>query len=104
MYAFHNHHHHVYAHQWISDLLGADAVESPDHNQVWGEEVPGRYEREKEDNGACDVDSPDITIEDKVLEGEPGDVDDDEEGEGGDAASLGGGQGGGRVVITRYIA
>ena len=78
------------AHQWISDLLGSDAVESPDHNQVWGEEVPGRYEREKEDNGACDVDSPDITIEDKVLEGEPGDVDDDEEGEGGDAASLGG--------------
>ena len=52
----------------------------------------------------CDVDSPDITIEDKVLEGEPGDVDDDEEGEGGDAASLGGGQGEGRVVITRYIA
>ena len=31
------------AHQWISDLLGADAVESPDHNQVWGEEVPGRF-------------------------------------------------------------
>ena len=31
------------AHQWISDLLGSDAVESPDHNQVWGEEVPGRF-------------------------------------------------------------
>ena len=55
------------------------------------------FEGEKEDNGACDVDSPDITIEDKVLEGEPGDVDDDEEGEGGDAASLGGGQGEGRA-------
>ena len=64
----------------------------------------GVFEDEKEDNGACDVDSPDITIEDKVLEGEPGDVDDDEEGEGGDAASLGGGQGEGRVGITRDIA
>ena len=64
------------------------------------------FEGEKEnDDGweTCDVDSPDITIEDKVLEGEPGDVDDDEEGEGGDAASLGGGQGEGRVVITRDI-
>ena len=31
------------AHQWISDLLGADSVESPDHNQVRGEDVPGRF-------------------------------------------------------------
>ena len=65
------------------------------------------FEGEKEDDDVCetcDMDSPDITIEDKVLEGEPGDVDDDEEGEGGDAASLGGGQGEGRVVITRDIA
>ena len=62
---------------------------------------------EKENDGSCepcDVDSPDITIEDKVLEGEPGDVDDDEEGEGGDAASLRGDQVEGRVVITRDIA
>ena len=50
----------------------------------------GVFEDEKGDDDACDVDSPDITIEDKVLEGEPGDVDNDEEGEGGDAASLGG--------------
>ena len=31
---------------------------------------------------------PDISVEDKVLKDEPGDVEDDEEGEGGDAASL----------------
>jgi len=32
--------------------------------------------------------APDIAVEDKVLEDEPGDMEDDEEGEGGDAASL----------------
>ena len=46
MYAYHNQHHvYAIAHQWISDLLGSDAVESPDHNQVRGEEVPGRFLR-----------------------------------------------------------
>ena len=32
--------------------------------------------------------APDIAVKDKVLEDEPGDVEDDEEGEGGDAACL----------------
>ena len=37
---------------------------------------------------AIRVGSPDIAVKDKVLEDEPGDVEDHEEGEGGDAASL----------------
>ena len=76
-------------HQWISHLLWADAIERPDNNQVGGEDVPGGDDYDDQED--CDEEeekSPDIFIEDEVLEDEPGNVEDDKKGEGDNTASL----------------